>query len=110
MTGRTSLSARLRFGSNVPITGYYTEVDGALRVAERRNDARLPPYARLDFRANRTFNLARRGLTLFVEVLNVLNRSNLARSPGVLRPNGEVSGAFESLFPILPSAGLLIEF
>ena len=66
-----------------------------------RNVARYPAYSRLDARVQRSFIRGERRLTLFVEALNVLNRDNFG-------PAGP--GNAESLFPILPSAGLLVEF
>ena len=56
------------------------------------------------------FNYDKRRLTLFVEVLNVLNRTNARPSGYFVRPTGEALGVTETLFPILPSAGILIEF
>jgi hypothetical protein len=112
LSGRTSLSARFRAGSNFPIQGYFEErAGGALFVGPYRNTVRLPQYARLDARANRTFNFDRRRLTLFVEVLNVLNRANIGPSDGVIRVRtGEAIGFTEDLFPVIPSVGVLIEF
>ncbi len=112
LSGRTSLSARFRAGSNFPIQGYFEErAGGALYVGPFRNTVRLPRYARLDARANRTFNFDTRRLTLFVEVLNVLNRANIGPSDGVIRVRtGEAIGFTEELFPVIPSVGILIEF
>jgi hypothetical protein len=111
LTDRTAFLAKFRGGSNFPIPGYLEERGDGFVVADARNLARLPYYARLDLRANRTFNYDRRRLTLFVEVLNVLNRTN-ARPSGdyAVRANGEALGVTETLFPLLPSAGILIEF
>jgi hypothetical protein len=92
------------------IPGYLEEQGSAYFVSHDRNLARLPSYARLDLRANRIFNYDRRRLTLFVEVLNVLNRTNSRPSGYFVRTSGEALGVTETLFPILPSAGILIEF
>ncbi len=54
-SGRTSLSARMRYGSNFPIAGYIEEVPDGYALSEQRNGARLPAYSRLDLRADRTF-------------------------------------------------------
>lgn len=56
----------------MPVPGYFAGEADALVLAERRNQARLPAYARLDQRLNRTFNFTRRRLTLFAEVRHVL--------------------------------------
>jgi hypothetical protein len=110
LTDRTAFLAKLRAGSNFPIPGYLEQRGDAYFVTESRNLARLPSYARLDLRANRVFNYDKRRLTLFVEVLNVLNRTNARPSGYFVRTTGEAVGVTETLFPILPSAGILIEF
>jgi hypothetical protein len=99
-------------GSNFPIPGYYAErTDGTFFVGADRNTARLPVYARLDVRGNRTFPWSHRRLTAFVEVINVLNRENVRFvPPSVNRSLNVVGTPFESMFPIVPSVGVLIEF
>src|SRR4051812_15490013 len=64
---RTSFVSKLRIGSNFPVPGYYAKVSGtdAFTLTDVRNTERLPTYARLDLRANRTFNWSRRRLTFF---------------------------------------------
>jgi uncharacterized protein (DUF2062 family) len=80
-------------------------------VIDRRNEVRLPIYARLDVRANRTFNWSRKRLTLFAEVINLLNRDNLRFDPpSINAATRRATGLFETMLPILPSAGVLIEF
>src|SRR6185436_9518525 len=90
LSGRSSVSARLRAGSNVPVPGYYRQEGDAFFVSDVRNQVRLPTYSRLDLRANRTYNWSRRRLTLFAEVINVLNRDNVRyRPPGVNTRTGQ---------------------
>jgi hypothetical protein len=111
LTGRTNVSVKFRAGSNVPVAGYFVERDGGLFLSGQRNDVRLPTYARLDLRADRTFHFTRRRLTLYVEVLNVLDRTNLGPADGTVRVRTqEALGFVEQLFPLLPAAGFLIEF
>lgn len=107
---RTNIGAKFRYGSNWPIPAYVAGAADALVASARRNEARLPVYARLDVRASRTFHWSTRRLTLFAEVLNALGRDNLGRTGGAVRQNGLVTGFTESLFPRLPSAGLRVEF
>ena len=108
---RASFVGKLRMGSNFPIPGYYAESDGAYRITDVRNTTRLPLYSRLDLRANRTFNWSRRRLTLFAEVINVLNRDNLRFGPPrVSVITGQTTRPFDTMIPIVPSAGVLIEF
>jgi Carboxypeptidase regulatory-like domain len=108
---RTTAGAKLRYGSNMPVLGYFSgnPADG-LALGPTRNAVRLPAYARLDLRMNRTYNYDRRRLTLFAEVLNALGRENVGRTDGNVRTNGQVSGFVETLLPRLPSVGLRVEF
>jgi hypothetical protein len=108
---RVSFSAKARVGTNVPAPGYYRAEEDRVLLAETRNGLRLPAYARVDLRANRTFNWSRSRLTLFGEVINVLNRDNVRfNPPSVNRFSLEARNIFEQMVPILPSVGVLIEF
>jgi hypothetical protein len=110
-SSRLGLSARFRYGSNFPIQGYFTQVDGTYYPSTDKNRERLPAYARLDLRAERSFTYRRSRLTLFVETLNTLNRRNAAQGDfGINFANLVVSDLIEDGFPFLPSAGVLIEF
>ena len=64
----------------------------------------------MDLRANRTFTWSRRRLTLFAEIINVLNRDNLRFDPpSTSASTRRATGLFERMLPVLPSAGVLIE-
>jgi hypothetical protein len=111
VSDRTSISAKARMGSNVPAPGYYTREGGDYFLTTSRNTLRLPTYSRVDVRANRTFNWSHRRLTLFAEVINLLDRDNVRfNPPSVNSSTRKVSNLFESMIPIVPSAGILIEF
>jgi hypothetical protein len=108
---RSAVSARYRFGSNFPLQGYFEPSGDFHALTSERNVGRLPVYSRLDVRADRAFTYRRSRLTLFVEVVNVLNRENVRKDSASLNPRtGMVFGLTEKLFPFLPSAGVLIEF
>ena len=49
-------------------------------------------------------------MTLFLEVINVFNRSNLAPANGVVSATGRALNFTESMFPLLPSAGVRVDF
>ncbi|HEX8028180.1 MAG TPA: TonB-dependent receptor [Vicinamibacterales bacterium] len=109
--GRTSLSARMRYGSNFPIQGYIGQDASGYVLSTQRNGLRLPAYSRLDLRADRTFTYQKSRLTLFIEVVNATNRDNYrANSPGINTGTRRVFEPIEKLFPLLPVAGVLIEF
>jgi hypothetical protein len=111
MSDRTSVSGKVRLGSNFPAPGYYREEGGRYFVDSVRNELRAPAYARLDLRANRTFNWSRKRLTLFAEVMNVFNRDNVRFNPPSINTlTREARFLFEEMIPIVPSAGVLIEF
>ncbi|HYB97210.1 MAG TPA: TonB-dependent receptor [Vicinamibacterales bacterium] len=124
LSNRTSIGAKFRYGSNYPMTGYLGEEPFSpnapalfggmqplfLSLATERNRLRLPAYARLDVRADRAMVIAGRQVTLFVEVANALNRRNERNVPYSVQRDGRVSGATDSLLPIVPSAGFVIEF
>jgi hypothetical protein len=85
--------------------------DDAFFVGSTRNTLRVPVYSRLDLRANRTFNWESKRLTLFIEVMNVLARDNVRfEQPGVNVRTRQAFGLFISMIPLVPSAGILIEF
>jgi hypothetical protein len=111
LSDRMSVSGKLRLGSNFPVPGYFVERNGAYFVDDVRNEVRLPLYARLDVRANRTYNWSRKRLTLFAEVMNVLDRDNQRFDPpSIDSRTRQATRLFESMIPIVPSAGVLIEF
>jgi hypothetical protein len=111
LPGKTRLGLIFRGGTNVPLSGYLVRRDGRLFAASERNRERLPAYARLDLRAERTFDRGSRRVTAFVDVLNVLNRMNVGPTDGTIaRDTGEAIGFTERLFPRVLTAGLRFEF
>ena len=116
---RTSFSTRFRAGSNFPTPGYYEArpLPTAAQPVElyflstARNRLRVPVYNRLDVRANRTFSWRMTRMTLFAEVLNLYARDNVrASQPAINGVTHQVFGLYGSMFPLIPSAGLSIEF
>ena len=110
-SGRTSVSARFRYGSNFPIVGYIGQDAAGYLLSAQRNGIRLPDYSRLDVRADRTFTYRQSRLTLFLEVVNAMNRDNYRpNTPGINTATRRVFNPVEPLFPLLPVAGVMIEF
>jgi hypothetical protein len=108
---RMVVNARWRYGSNFPLVGYFSGTPDDLKLASTRNQVRLPPYSRLDIRANRTFTFNTRRLTLFIEVMNVLNHDNIGQFSGSINPvTLRATGWTTNMIPRVPSAGILIEF
>jgi hypothetical protein len=108
---RFSLSARLRLGSNFPTTGYWDERGGTYFAGTERNTIRVPAYSRADVRANRTFTWDEKRLTLFVEAINVANRRNSRFAlPSVNRQTLVATGLYDTMVPLIPAVGVLLEF
>jgi hypothetical protein len=108
LSSRTTAVGKFRAGSNIPLVGYNAETGNTSAdglplyvAASTRNTARLPAYARLDLRINQTFEFGTRRLTLFVELINVFDRTNLGRAG---------TRSVENMLPFVRSAGMLIEF
>ena len=86
--------------------------NGGYLISQTRNALRAPAYERTDVRLNKAYTHKRSKATLFLEVVNLTNRHNSDfDSPG---PYDGVTGKtypnFFSMFPILPSAGVVVEF
>ncbi len=106
-----NLSMRWCYGSGFPMPGYLQKIGATYYLAGSRNQLRLEPYKRADFRINKAWTHDKWKLTLYGEVVNLTNRSNHIFD--ILDGyNSKTSQAFltlEKLFPILPSLGLVFE-
>ena len=101
----------MRDGSNFPIRGYIESAAVGYVLAAQRNTLRLPVYARLDLRADRTFTYRKSRLTLFMEIVNATNRRKFPpEQPGVNLVTRRVFEPAETTFPSFRSAGILLEF
>jgi hypothetical protein len=76
-------------------------------LPDRRNAVRLGPYRRADIRVNKAYVHGRWKLTLYGEVVNVLNRRNFRFDAfnGYNGKTGQASIYFDRMFPVLPSVG-----
>lgn len=110
-----NLSSEWRYGSGQPVPGFYrqtgTQVGTGYFLSNERNTTRLPAYSRVDVRLNKAFLFRNWKLTLNGEVINVTNRNNL-RYAGFdgYGFDGRVFGQLDRVLPILPSAGVVVEF
>jgi hypothetical protein len=107
-----NVSARFTYGSGMPFPGFYRQDGTAYFLTTNRNGLRAPDYQRTDLRLNKAYVHKKSKATLFAEVINVTNHHNRDfDSPG---PYDSVTGRtypnFFSMFPILPSAGMVFEF
>jgi hypothetical protein len=111
-TGTFNVSGQWRYGSGLPIPGFFRAQGTDLFLAPERNSLRLPSYSRVDLRANKAFLFEKWKLTLSAEVLNVTHHQNL-RVPvidGINPVTGRVFHHFGDAMPVLPALGVAIEF
>jgi hypothetical protein len=110
-TNSWNISMKYRYGTNFPIAGFFArDANGRVILSDQRNLIRMPVYSRLDLRVNKAFRFDRCQLTLYGEVLNVLARDNSRWTTNPDTTNGQVSVNKDSLFPVLPIAGIRIDF
>jgi hypothetical protein len=107
-----NLSTRWLYGSGFPVPGFFRKSGTQYYLAEARNAVRLDPYHRTDVRINKALIFDRWKLTLYGEVINLTNRANYRYDTfnGYNAKTGLASPAFNKMLPILPSAGIVLEF
>ena len=86
--------------------------EGEQIVAEPEQPRRHNPHAHAaDLRADRAYTYRKSRLTLFIEVVNATDHENYRQNGFSVTNQRRVLGPpIESLFPLLPVAGVLIEF
>jgi hypothetical protein len=107
-----NLSSKSAYGTGLPLPGFFEMRNGIPYLSSERNSVRLPDYQRTDFRVNKAFMKRKAQYTLFAEVVNVTNHANVvfdALNSYNLR-TGQVSLGLQRTFPILPAAGIVIDF
>jgi outer membrane receptor protein involved in Fe transport len=111
-TDTWNLSGTWRYGSGQPVPGFFRQVGEVYFLSPDRNLARLPFYSRVDVRVSKAFIFNKWKLTVNGEVLNLLNRNNVryAGFDFFDASTGRVFGHLDRVLPILPSAGVVIEF
>lgn len=107
-----NLSAKFRYGSGFPVAGFYTgQVPAPVTLAQERNTLRPDAYGRLDLRANKAWLFRGWKLTLFGEVINVFDHDNVRYDVNrIALPAGRVFLSGETLFPLLPAVGVVVDF
>jgi hypothetical protein len=106
-----NLSMKFSYGSGFPIPGYLTQSNGLYYLSGVRNQDRMQAYLRTDLRVNKSWTKDRWKLTLFGEVINWSNRTNYIYDSfnGYNPTTGQALITLDTMFPILPSAGIVFE-
>ena len=108
-----NVSLKYRYGSGFPVPGFFESPrPGVYFLSYARNTLRPDGYGRLDLRANKAWLFRGWKLTLFGEVLNVLDRENVRYSgqDNIDFRTGRVFLSSDTLFPLLPSLGITVDF
>ncbi len=107
-----NLSLKWLYGSGYPLPGFYRIQDGQYFLAESRNQVKVDTFQRVDARLNKAYVFQRWKVTLYAEVVNVFNRANhrFSSFDGYNSRTGRVWLSVTKMFPIIPSAGVVLEF
>jgi outer membrane cobalamin receptor len=107
-----NLSAKYRYGSGFPLVGFYSgQLPVPVTLAEERNTLRPDAYGRLDLRVNKAWLFRGWKLTLFGEIVNVFDHDNVRYDvDGLALPSGRVFVSSETLFPLIPALGVVVDF
>jgi hypothetical protein len=107
-----NLSTKWTYGSGFPVPGFFERSGDGYVLAAARNGARLDSYQRTDVRINKSKTFDRWKMTVYAEVVNVLNRPNYRFDSynGYDPATRRAYLSFSNLFPVLPTAGVMLEF
>ena len=112
VTPTLNLSTKYRYGSGFPVAGFYEARPDGVFLSDERNLYRPEAYSRWDLRVNKAFLFDGWKLTLYGEVINVLDRTH-HRYTGLDGLDLRTGRAFletDTLFPLLPSIGVTVDF
>jgi hypothetical protein len=107
-----NLSLHASYGSGFPIPGYLTQNSaGTYYLSTQLNRLRLAYYQRTDLRVNKAWTRDKWKVTLYGEVVNLTDRTNYVFDSlnSYNTKTGQTSVTLDTMFPILPSVGVLIE-
>ncbi len=106
-----NLSVKASYGSGFPIPGYLQQSGTLYYLTNVRNQLRMPYYLRTDARVNKSWTKDKWKLTLFGEVINLTNRTNYLYDSfnGYNTKTFQAFLTMDTMFPILPSAGIVFE-
>ena len=108
------LNTRFTYGSGYPTTPAYTVFDQQGNywkwVVGSPNSTYLPAYIRLDVRITKDFTIFGMLASIFLDVNNVLNMTNVQSYRYRIDNSGNPYREEVTLWPILPTLGMTIQF
>jgi outer membrane cobalamin receptor len=107
-----TVSGRFSFGTGLPEPAFLGLRSGVTYLATNRNSLRLADYQRTDLRIDKAFAERRFEGRFFVEVLNITNHGNYIFDSlsSFNSKTGQAAVQLDSTFPILPAAGIVLDF
>ncbi len=112
LSASVNLSLRYSYGTNFPISDFYTVKNGCSLLSKYRNEVCLPTFSRADSLLNKQFERKKWRGVLFVEVTNLVDTTNQTLDPinGYESGTGKVNSSLLKSFPILPAAGRMMDW
>ncbi len=106
-----NISIHSSYGSGFPIPGYLTLTNGVYYLAVARNQLRMKDYERTDLRINKSWTRDKWKVALYGELVNLTDRTNYVFDTvnSYNTKTGQTSVSLDSMLPIIPSVGLLLE-
>jgi len=106
-----NVSLHSSYGGGFPIPEYLLLRNGVYYLSGTLNQLRMPYYQRTDLRINKSWTRDKWKFALYGEILNISNRTNYLFDSlnGYNTKTGQTSVTLDSMLPIIPSAGVLIE-
>jgi hypothetical protein len=106
-----NLSVHSSYGSGFPIAEYLSLKNGVYFLAASRDQLRMAYYQRTDIRVNKSWTRDKWKFALYGEVVNIGNRTNYLFDSlnSYNTKTGQTSVTLDSMLPIIPSVGILIE-
>jgi len=106
-----NLSVRSSYGSGFPIPGYLTQKGALYYLTTVRDQLRMRAYSRTDLRINKSWTKAKWKFTLYGEAINLTNRTNYIFDSfdGYNSTTHQAFLTLDTMFPVLPSAGIVFE-
>lgn len=105
-------SLRVFYGSGYAFPSTYLDrsVKPARWVTTTGGTKHLPAYEREDIRISKEFELYYRPLTVYLDVMNVLDKKNIVTTQYTYDRQGNPNSKEVDLFPIIPSIGVMYNF
>lgn len=106
-----NVSIHSSYGSGFPIPEYLQLKNNVYYLASSPNQLRMKYYQRTDFRIDKSWTRDKWKFALYGEIINMSNRTNYLFDSlnSYNAKTGQTSVTMDTMLPIIPSAGILLE-